>query len=94
MYFTITFESTGADGLSGISELKTDSVSYLPAKLHVSGIRILQIRTIEDEQVVGLQRIEEIEVDDLPEGEDGNADVAENADVEQNTQMNDDSPSE
>ncbi|RJE77209.1 DNA gyrase subunit A [Pseudoalteromonas sp. MSK9-3] len=55
---------------------------------------VILIRTIEDEQVVGLQRIEEIEVDDLPEGEDGNADVAENADVEQNTQVNDDSPSE
>ena len=55
---------------------------------------VILIRTIEDEQVVGLQRIEEIEVDDLPEGEDGNADVTENADVEQNTQVNDDSPSE
>ncbi|KAF7771455.1 DNA gyrase subunit A [Pseudoalteromonas citrea] len=55
---------------------------------------VILIRTIEDEQVVGLQRIEEIEVDDLLEGEDGNADVAENADAEQNTQVNDDSPSE
>ena len=30
---------------------------------------VILIRTMEDEKVVGLQRIEEIEVEDLPEGE-------------------------
>ncbi|MBQ4864040.1 DNA gyrase subunit A [Pseudoalteromonas sp. MMG013] len=54
---------------------------------------VILIRTIEDEQVVGLQRIEEIEVDDLPEGEADDVNT-ENTETIENTQVNDDSPSE
>ncbi|MBQ4848826.1 DNA gyrase subunit A [Pseudoalteromonas sp. MMG012] len=54
---------------------------------------VILIRTIEDEQVVGLQRIEEIEVDDLPEGEADDVNT-ENTETIESTQVNDDSPSE
>jgi DNA gyrase subunit A len=50
---------------------------------------VILIRTIDEEQVVGLQRIEEIEVDELPEGL-----GEETPDVQDAQVSNDDSPSE
>jgi DNA gyrase subunit A len=55
---------------------------------------VILIRTIEDEQVVGLQRIEEIEVDNFTESADESPVVTDGSEEKPNEDVNDDSPSE